>query len=197
MEYSQDYQTPNPVKVEKGKRKKWLILSISLVLILGGLYLLWILWAPNVDVVANPPEVTEAIHENKVIIPKIQVDAPIIEGGNEALEQGVWHRYPDRGAPNTGGNFVLTGHRFKFALTPKLTKEASVFYNIDKLEPGDKIVVHWNGQSYNYKVIRKFQVNPGQIEIEQVTGEAKMTLYSCFLSGSNDGREVIEATLEP
>jgi len=163
---------------------------------MAGLYLLWILWAPKVDIVENPPEVTEQIRENKVIIPKIRVDAPIIEGGNESLEQGVWHRHPDRGDPAAGGNFVLTAHRFKFALTPQLTKDASIFYNVDKLEPGDKIVVHWNGQKYEYKIIRKFRVDPGQIEIEQVTGEAKMTLYTCTLSGSNDGREVIEATLE-
>lgn len=136
----------------------------------------------------------EVVKQNKIIINKINVNSDILEGDKETLDKGVWHRFPERGNPEMGGNFILTAHRFKFAATPNLVKEASVFYSVDKLVVGDEIIVHWNGRKYVYKVDKRYKVNPSQTEIEKV-GDAHLTLYTCTLAGSYDGREVVEARL--
>lgn len=155
--------------------------------------MLLLLTAPTL-LPAKTVQVNEVIGENKILIEKAGVNAEILEGDKEVLDKGVWHRFPERGNPEMGGNFILTAHRFKFAPTPNLVKEASVFYNVDKLVVGDDIVVHWNGQKYVYKVSKRYKVNPSQTEIEKV-GDAHMTLYTCTLAGSYDGREVVEAKL--
>lgn len=169
------------------------MLVVSLLLIAGGLYLFLLMSAPTLLPTKSVGNV-EIVKENKIIIDKINVNSAILEGNKENLDKGVWHRFPERGNPEMGGNFVLTGHRFKFAPTPVMVKEASVFYNVDKLVIGDEIIVHWNGRKYVYKIQKLYRVNPSQTEIENV-GEAHMTLYTCTLAGSYDGREVVEAKL--
>lgn len=166
---------------------------LSAILVTGGLYLLILLNAPTLIPTKKLSNI-EVAKENRVIIKKINVNREILEGDNSVLEKGVWHRYPERGDPEMGGNFILTGHRFKFAQTPNLVKEASVFYDINKLVTGDEIEVHWNGKKYKYRIEKIYKVKPNQTEIENVS-ESRLTLYSCTLSGSSDGREVIEAKL--
>ncbi|HUC19893.1 MAG TPA: sortase, partial [Candidatus Polarisedimenticolaceae bacterium] len=68
---------------------------------------------------------------NRVIIPSIGVNTPILESSSLAIldsHEGVWHQ---TGTLQTS-NFVIAGHRFKY-LPPNTT----TFYNLDKLAPGD------------------------------------------------------------
>ena len=95
-----------------------------------------------------------------------------------------------------GGNFILSAHRFKIGLTPSQTKYNSPFYNIDLVVVGDPIRIFYDGRWYDYEVTKKFAVKPNDTYIEAPSSEAKLTLYSCTLAGSNDGRDVIEAKLK-
>jgi len=116
----------------------------------------------------------EAQTGNRLIIPKIGVNSPIVEGPNDsALLKGAW-RIPDTSTPDAGGNTVITGHRFRF-LPPNNT----TFYLLDKIGVGDKIKVVWNEKEYHYQVVETKIVNPDQAEIMASTEDTTITLYTC------------------
>lgn len=133
------------------------------------------------------------VNENRLYIPKINVNVAILQGDQSALDKGAWHRYPDRGDPAKGGNFIVSAHRFSMGWTPQQTRKQSPFYNVGKLAVGDQIFVDYEGERYGYEISEKFTVAPDQIEIEAPSEEAKLTLYSCTLSGATDGRDVFVA----
>lgn len=178
---------------------------IILVLLLSGIYILLLSFAPSLtsqQITGRAPDATQKKLEqapspvtgDRLYIPQINVDVAIVTGTTEAaLEKGAWHRHPENGDPVKGGNFVLSAHRFVMAFTPQGVAEKSPFYNIDKLNVGDKIFVDFQMKRYAYEIKRKYAVKPNAVEIENPSQDAKMTLYSCTLGGSADGRDVIEA----
>lgn len=167
----------------------------------GGLYLLLLAMAPKVH---NPPApqsdwnepvVKTELHEQRLYIPRLSLNLAYKSGDQHVLRDALWHRFPERGDPEKGGNFILAGHRFEIGLTPNETKRRSPFYHINKIQVGDYIYADWNGRRYQYEITRKYTVKPNQTEIEAPSGVAKMTIYTCTLAGQADGREVLEATL--
>lgn len=171
------------------------------VLLAAGTYLLITILAPSVPPAPAPKAEVQAYlnsppkqQGNRLYIPAINVDVAIVEGKTPAaLNEGAWHRRPENGDPEKGGNFVLSAHRFKLGFTPQHTKARSPFYHIDKLRPGDALYVDFNQKRYTYNVTRKYKVSRTAVEIEGPSSEPKMTLYSCDLRGEAAGREVIEA----
>ncbi len=172
---------------------------VALCLMLGGAYLLMLVAAPTVVplITMKPIDVkllpAPAIAKNRIVIPKIGVNIAYGEGV-AALDKGAEWRYPERGNPKSGGNFIIAAHRFSIQPTPQGTVEKSPFYHIDKLVIGDEIVVDYQGARYGYKISKIFDVKPNQIEIEAPSSDAKLTLYSCELGGSEAGRIVVVAT---
>jgi len=135
-----------------------------------------------------------AAKEDRLYIPRLNIDIAYKSGDASVLNDAAWHRYAERGDPEKGGNFILAGHRFELAPTPLETHRKSPFFNIDQIKEGDEIYVDYQSKRYAYSVKRHFTASPNQIEIEATSEEPKMTLYTCTLRGSSDGREVIEAT---
>lgn len=167
-------------------------------LLVGGFYLLSLVIAPNFPQLALKPITPDALaapkkSENRIIIPKIGVNIPYGEG-KAALDKGAWWRYPERGNPEKGGNFIVAAHRFSIQPTPQSTIAKSPFYNIDKIKKGDQILIDYNGVRYAYEASEFKDVKPTAVEIEAPSETSKLTLYSCTLSGSTDGRVVIVAT---
>lgn len=167
---------------------------------MSGIYILLVALAPAYIPTVQPQAIEQKlekapeIKENRLYIPAIGVDVAVVEGDTEAvLEKGAWHRQPENGNPEKGGNFVLSAHRFQMGITPQHTNEKSPFYHIDKLKEGGDIYVDYNGKRFDYKITRKYQVDRYAIAIEGPSTDAKMTLYSCDLRGEQAGREVIEA----
>lgn len=188
-------------KRDAPRTRKYLWLSLAIVLFSAGLYLLITLLGPVLPTDPNPNAVAEKIKttepiqtENRLYIPQINVDVLIAEGNTEdALEKGAWHRMPQNGNPEQGGNFVLSAHRFDLGFTPEQTRAKSPFYHIDKLLVGDQLYVDYNGKRYTYEITRIYDVDRNAVSIEGPSEEAKMTLYSCDLRGEAAGRVVIEA----
>ncbi len=187
-------------KNTKNKKKRAGVLLACFFLV-AGLYLLITILAP---VIPPAPQSQAQVQKwlntppkeqgNRLYIPLISLDVPIVEGTTSAaLEKGAWHRKPENGDPEKGGNFVLSGHRFVMSYTPGQTRQLSPFYHIDKLVPGDKIYVDFNNKQYTYQVTRKYTVDRMAIEIENRSTEPRLTLYSCDLQGEAAGRDVIEA----
>jgi LPXTG-site transpeptidase (sortase) family protein len=186
-------------KLKPSKKRLWLLLPIFL--LAAGAYILVTTLAPTLPPTPAPQQVVEEflatepeIKENRLYIPQINVDVAIVEGNSPAaLEKGAWHRKPQRGDPERGGNFIISAHRFQLGLTPQQTKARSPFYHIDKLNVGDKIYADFNQKRYTYEITKKYKVNRNAMEIEAPSVEVKLTLYSCDLRGEAAGREVIEA----
>lgn len=169
------------------------------VLLLGsGLYMLSLVGAPVLmPIISMQPITPEALASpsetgNRIVIPKIGVDIEYGKG-EVALDNGAQWRWPERGNPEDGGNFVIAAHRFTLAATPQQTVRLSPFYHIDKLEAGDQLIVDYEGRRYGYEVAEMFDVNPDRVEIEAPTDDHRLTLYSCGLGGADDVRLVIFA----
>jgi len=186
-------------KQKKGIRRylSTVLLFLAFVGLISGVYLLVLVMTPNVPVFFPIEEIDikklDAPKEDRVYIPKIGVNVPLATGGPEALDKGSWHRFPERGDPVKGGNFIVSAHRFSIGLTPGQTRQKSPFYHIDKLEVGDQIIVDFKGKRYGYQITEHSEVKPTQTEIEAESDEPKMTLYTCTLKGESDGREVFIA----
>ena len=181
-------------------RRTWRILTIALAVLLmgGGLYMLALTAAPAVApiLVTKPIDIktlpAPTITENRVIIPKIGVNIAYGKGA-VALDRGAEWRSQSSGTPADGGNFVIAAHRFSIQPTPMGTIEKSPFYNIDKLQNGDKVIIDYSGKRYGYEIYKEFNVHPTQIEIEARTNDPILTLYSCGLDGAEGDRYVLQA----
>lgn len=152
---------------------------------------------PNLPVIGSPEKIdVKALSKpegDRIYIPKIGVNVALIAGGTEALEKGAWHRFPERGDPVEGGNFIVSAHRFSLGITPGSTRTKSPFYHIDKLVNGDQIIVDFKGKRYGYQITNHKQVKPEEVSIEAPLKEdeqPRMTLYTCTFKGEADGREV-------
>jgi sortase A len=173
-------------------------ITVAVVMLTGGLYLLSLVSAPVIGplVYTKPIDVrtlpTPVRQYNRIVIPKIGVDIAYGEG-QHSLDHGAQWRYPERGNPADGGNFIIAAHRFTLAPTPGETAKKSPFYHIDKLVVGDKIVIDYDGMRYGYEINKIFDVKPTQVEIEARSSEPKLTLYSCELDGADAGRVVVVA----
>ena len=191
------------LSLPKIPKTKAVIAVISMGLIVAGAYLLITALSPlliSPDLNASDNSTTELLksteskaEQSHLYIPKINVNVPFGTGDASALERGAWWRQPQNGNPVDGGNFVLSAHRFIMGLTPQQTLRESPFYHIDKLTVGDELIVDYKGARYTYVISKIYAVKPDAIEIEQRTDQPQLTLYSCTLGGSADGREVIVA----
>lgn len=124
---------------------------------------------------------------NKLVIPRIFVDQPVLEGPNiYTANKGIW-RLPSSSTPDQGGNTVLIGHRFLYS------HNQAVFYNLDKMQVGDKLAVFWNEQKYVYQVSEVKTVSPEQTDIEAPTEDARLTLYTCTPLWTSKDRLVVVA----
>jgi LPXTG-site transpeptidase (sortase) family protein len=135
------------------------------------------------------PESGYSVSDNRLIIPKISVNAPIVESrsADYGLAKGAW-RLPDTSTPPQGGNTVITGHRFKYLPPNNLT-----FYLFHKLEAGDIVSVLWEGEEYYYSIKETKVVEPTQVSITDPTREPRLTLFTCHPIYSQKQRLVVVA----
>lgn len=134
---------------------------------------------------------------NRLVIPKIGVDMPIVEGPDErTLYRGSW-RIPDSSTPPQGGNTVLTVHRFQYLAGPNTLALA------DRLTPDDTIIVYWKSpdgtmREYDYRIDRTYLVTPDHTEILENTAAPKLTVFTCAPMFSTKQRLILDAVpIEP
>lgn len=173
-----------------------MITGFAILLMVAGVYLLLLTQSPEIIPGHKVQQSTYKVGDagDFVEIPSINLKVPFFQGPDaRTLDKGAWWRWPDRGSPSKGGNFILSAHRFHLALTPWATKDSSPFYHLDRVKEGDPIKVYFEGKWYEYRATKLYSVKPNAVEIEAPSKEAKMTLYSCSLLGQADGRYVVEA----
>lgn len=111
--------------------------------------------------------------ENRIVIPSIGVNEPILESDNiEVITKGGTWRRPSSATPLDNNNTVIVGHRY-------YGNDVSTFYNLDKVQVGQLLAVYWEGQEFLYEVTETKVVGPSAVEIEAPTSERQLTLYTC------------------
>jgi sortase A len=101
-------------------------------------------------------------------IPKIQMDAIVVEGASRHdLSEGPGHM-KETAQPGENGNAVITAHRDTF------------FRHIYELNKGDQIQVRRRGRTFTYEVTGKRIVMPEDISVIKPTTNPQLTLITCY-----------------
>lgn len=127
-------------------------------------------WEKQATMVASPglPKLSPEEMLTRVSIPKIGLDAIVVEGATrKQLAIGPAH-IKDTALPGETGNAVITGHRDTF------------FRHIYELQKGDAIFVRRNGEVFKYEVTGKKIVKPEDVSVLQQTTDAELTLITCY-----------------
>lgn len=134
---------------------------------------------------------------SKIIIPKINVEIPVVydepsveeQAVQNALERGVVH-YATTPSPGQKGNSVIFGHSSNNILNKGKYKFAFVLLN--RLEVGDTFYLNKDGVRYVYKIYEKKIVNPSELGVLGSTDKvATSTLITCDPPGTTRNRLVV------
>jgi len=148
------------------------------------------------------PSTTVAVSANPMlIIPKINVDAPVIYGAGSdynsqmaAMQKGVVN-FSIPGAsshPGQIGNTAIAGHRSNDLLDPGDYK--FIFAQLDKLVPGDTIYTDYKGVRYTYVVTKSQTVDPSDVSaLVYPTDKPILTLITCTPLGTSRYRLLVTA----
>jgi sortase A len=119
--------------------------------------------------VATPiSERTEHDSLTRLSIPKINLDAIVVEGtSRRSLLLGPGHM-ESSAFPGELGNAVITAHRDTF------------FRHIYELNKGDEILVQRDGKMYRYEVTGKRVVQPSDVSVTHSSSDAQLTLITCY-----------------
>ncbi len=102
-------------------------------------------------------------------IPKLGLKLDVLYGVSAAvLKQGIGF-YPQSDDPSTG-NVCIAGHRNAYG---------SPFWHLDKLMPGDSIILYYNNNSYNYNVALNYITDNKDWSIIDPTDKPAITLTTC------------------
>lgn len=154
------------------------------------------------NVILDPSASTKVGPEPRVVIPKINVDAPVVYDVpsleesvvQSKLRDGVVH-YPIPGAnsvPGQKGNTVLLGHSSNDVFDNGDYK--FVFVQLEKLNVGDSFYLHYGGTRYTYSVKEKKVIMPNQVGELVINSDVPLaTLVTCTPPGTALKRLVVIA----
>ncbi|UCG25272.1 MAG: class D sortase [Chloroflexota bacterium] len=142
---------------------------------------------PILDAYVPPPIPTPGPEQaRRVQIPALNLDKPIVQGDDwEQLKKGVG-QHVGSGLPGQQGNLVLSAHNDIYG---------EIFRNLDKLKPGDEIIISTERRSYTYVVRELDVVEPTDVWVMDPTEHASSTLISCYPYLVNNKRIVVFADL--
>lgn len=143
---------------------------------------------PLVQSLANLPVPTPGPQQTvRIQIPAINVDAPVVQAdGWEQLKKGVG-QHMGTSNPGEKGNIVLSGHNDVFG---------EVFRNLDKLQPGDTIILFTSQRTFTYIVRQTQIVEPTRVEVMAPSQEPIVTLISCYPYMVDNQRIAVSAVLQ-
>jgi sortase A len=143
---------------------------------------------PLVQSLANLPIPTAGPDQaERIQIPAINVDAPVVQGDSwDQLKKGVAQHL---GSANPGqtGNVVLSGHNDVFG---------EIFRDLEKLQPGDVIILYTSQRQYVYVVTGSQIVPPNQVDVMNPTSDPTATLITCHPYRVDNKRYVVFAKLQ-
>jgi sortase A len=122
------------------------------------------------------------------VIPRIGLNAFVVEGVSEDnLRKGPGH-YPNTALPGQAGNAAIAGHR---------TTYGAPFNSLNELKVGDKIsLTDTAGRTFVYQVSKPPQVvSPSDVAVLNPTGFPQLTLTTCNPRFSATSRLVVVGRL--
>lgn len=148
-------------------------------------------------------DITITPYENRVVIPKIWKNIPLIDIQQEnisglgelndifmeELENGVI-RYPGSGLPGEVGNMFVFGHSSNF---PWMEWDYNdVFALLDKVVFDDEVIVYYGQKKYTYKIRTKDIIKPGNVSVlKRNKGRSEITLMTCWPIGTTLNRMIL------
>lgn len=152
---------------------------------------------PDATQLTKNPEPAAAPPGNVIIIPKINVNAPIVvepstdeNAVQTALRNGVVH-YGPTGKIGQPGNAVIVGHSSMDPWSPGSYKY--VFALLEKVGVGDQIQINQDQKKYVYQVQSTKVVPPTDLSVLNPTSEPTITLITCTPVGTNWRRFIVSA----
>lgn len=153
------------------------------------------------NIIVDPTVNIEVSAEPRMIIPKINIDAPVVYGVGadhdsqmKAMESGIAH-FAITGAnavPGQVGNAVFAAHSSNDAFASGDYK--FVFAQNEKLVKDDIIYMNYQSKRYTYKVTSTEVVMPNQVNKIQIqTDKPMLTLISCVPLGTAEKRLLVFA----
>jgi sortase A len=138
--------------------------------------------------------------EPRLIIPKINVDVPIIWDAvaadqnslNAAMDKGVaWFNIPGASArPGEKGNFAVSGHSSNDWLDKGDFK--FIFARLEQVQVGDVVYANYNGVRYTYNITKKIVVKPTDVAaLTTPTDKPEITLITCTPLGTAINRLLV------
>lgn len=155
---------------------------------------------PHLNLRVTPPG-------NRVIIPQLGINAPIVETTNldltapwqeieqniqNALRDGVVH-IPGTATPGQTGNAFITGHSSYYPWDEGRYKD--IFATLPSIELGDKIIVYYDQKKYIYEVSNLSEVKPRDVFVLGKTRDTRLTLMTCTPVGTTLRRLIVSAHL--
>ena len=139
-------------------------------------------------------------NDPRLIIPKINVDVPIVWDAvaadqnslNAAMDKGVaWFNIPGANArPGEKGNFVVSGHSSNDWLDQGDYK--FIFARLEQMQVGDVIYTNYNGTRYTYNITKKIVVKPTDVAaLTEPTDKPMITLVTCTPLGTAINRLLV------
>jgi sortase A len=125
---------------------------------------------------------------NRIVIPAINIDWPVVEGDSwEELKQGIGHRV---GSANPGerGNMVLSGHNDVYG---------EPFRDLEKLEVGKEVQVYTGSNAFRYIIKAKRVVAPTDMTVLTTSKTPIITLITCTPYRVDTMRLIVIGELAP
>ena len=133
---------------------------------------------------------TVAVGESltRLKIPSLGVDTVVVEGTTlSALRAGAGH-YVDTPLPCEPGNVAIAGHR---------TTYGRPFHNLDRMKPGDEIILETPVGSCTYVLSKApFVVEPTDFSVVSASPNGMLTLTTCHPKNSDRQRLIVQADLK-
>ena len=188
---------------DKRRKKSWFIIIGSLIIVLGFSLLSFDFIKPYVDenteeksleqfyikeeqiIDKNDKTTSDEVEKEKkpkvkydyiavLKIPKINLEKGLVEKSSKYnnINYGV-QILKESDSPNViNGNVILAAHSG--------TANISYFRNLDKLDLGDDAIIYYQGNTYNYKVVKKYDADKtGKINIKRDRNTSTLTLITC------------------
>ncbi len=155
---------------------------------------------PSLNITVSPLE-------NRIIIPKIAKNIPIVKipenslinedwqtlenDIQDALKDGVVH-YPGTAVPGQNGNVFITGHSSYYPWDNGRYKD--VFALLHDLEVGDAFTIYWDQKKFDYQINERKVVKPEDVTVlDQPVSQKIATLMTCTPVGTAKNRLIITA----
>ena len=142
---------------------------------------------PVLNAYVPPPIPTPGPEQaRRIQIPAIGVDSTIVQGVDwDQLKKGVGQLIGSA-QPGQNSNVVLAAHNDIFG---------EIFRHLDRLTPGDEIIISTERQAYTYVVRAIEVVAPTAVHVMDPTPFGQTTLISCYPYQINTQRIVVFADL--